>query len=530
MDAPPDLKGRPIVAGTNFATSRLSELLDKILSPLVKHLNSYIKDDWHFLAKLPREINYECELYSFDIVSLYTSIGHDLGITAIKYWINKYRSEIPERFTNSFIEEACLFILENNYFKFDVYTWLQLVGTAMGTNFAPPYACLSIGYLEETKLYPELELHYTKEYCDMIKTFFLRFMDDCFTPWPKIISVSTFKEILNNLDDEIRFTIEPAVHYQKEGQNHQKLNFLDVMIILHENGKIETDIYYKDTNTHDYLHYDSDHPTHVKDNIPFTLAKKIIVFCSSDDTERKRLKDMKEHLIESKYPINIIERGFRNARLQGPANKPKNKNITFITRYAANYDARHVTQRAQKLLNECRNDKLKDIFKDAKVTLALQQPPNILRLLTSASFNPNNEIKLPNGFYKCNNIRCLICQRYLQECTYFYTSNNTRWEIKEYINCHAKCTLYYLKCLICNRVTYTGKTNILRPRINNHISDCRTGNSTDRFDIHVYNCRRKHNCTQEPYFALYAFMTVPHEKMLLTYENYLHNKGFDTMN
>ena len=34
--------------------------------------------------------------------------------------------------------------------------FLQLVSTAMGTNFDPPYACLSVGYLEETILFPRL--------------------------------------------------------------------------------------------------------------------------------------------------------------------------------------------------------------------------------------------------------------------------------------------------------------------------------------------------------------------------------------
>ena len=33
---------------------------------------------------------------------------------------------------------------------------LQLVSTATGTKFDPPYACLSVGYLEETILFPRL--------------------------------------------------------------------------------------------------------------------------------------------------------------------------------------------------------------------------------------------------------------------------------------------------------------------------------------------------------------------------------------
>ena len=35
----------------------------------------------------------------------------------------------------------------------------------MGTDFAPPYANISVGYLEETKLYDELSKHFTKVIC-----------------------------------------------------------------------------------------------------------------------------------------------------------------------------------------------------------------------------------------------------------------------------------------------------------------------------------------------------------------------------
>ena len=103
-------------------------------------------------------------------------------------------------------------------------------------------------------------------------------MDDCFVPWPKFISISTFIKLLNDLDDNITYTVEPSKYYHSE--NYQKLNFLDIMITLNDNGKIDTDIFYKITNTHGYLRYDSNHPVHDKNNIPFTLAKKIIVFCS----------------------------------------------------------------------------------------------------------------------------------------------------------------------------------------------------------------------------------------------------------
>ena len=178
------------------------------------------------------------------------------------------------------------------------------------------------------------------------------------------------------------------------------------------------------------------------------------------------------------------------------------------------------------MLKECRQEKLKDTF-----TLAFKQPPNLLKLLTRAEFSSiNNKEDKNNGLFKCNDIRCQLCNKYIQECTHFVTSNNVKWDIREKIMCNSKNVLYFLKCSICNLTTYTGKTNNFRLRMNNHISECRTGNTCDRFDIHVFNCRKINNYHTEPYFKIYAFMTVKHENMLLSYEAYLHKKQYDTLN
>ena len=107
----------------------------------------YIKDDWDFIRKLPSNVNYPCLLASCDVVSLYTSIPHVLGLETLSYWIEKKRKLVPECFTKAFILEAVPFVFSSNNFQFDSYMFLQLVGTAMGTKFAPPYLCLSVGYL-----------------------------------------------------------------------------------------------------------------------------------------------------------------------------------------------------------------------------------------------------------------------------------------------------------------------------------------------------------------------------------------------
>ena len=123
-------------------------------------------------------------------------------------------------------------------------------------------------------------------------------MDDGSTLLPKTIKHDKFLSCLNNLNPDIVFTIEPATNTIIDCKPVQKLNFLDITIILYENGKIETDIHYKPTNSHKYLNYNSFHPIHCKDNIPFNLAKRIIVFVTNSDKMELRLRELEAWLIE----------------------------------------------------------------------------------------------------------------------------------------------------------------------------------------------------------------------------------------
>ena len=77
---PEDLPFHLIVARPNCPTSRLSKLIDIILKALVTHVTSYIRDSTDFLAKLPTMVTNETLLATFDVVSLYTNIPHDLGL------------------------------------------------------------------------------------------------------------------------------------------------------------------------------------------------------------------------------------------------------------------------------------------------------------------------------------------------------------------------------------------------------------------------------------------------------------------
>ena len=206
-------------------------------------LRSFVIDDWDFIRKFPHSVNFACELFSVDIVSLYTNIP----VEAVSYYFDKYRDKIPRRFTKEFMIESILFILNNNNFFFDKICSHQKEGTAMGTKVALPYACLSVGYLEETKLYVQLPHNSEASTCELIIRWFQRYIDEGFILWPRGINIDTCFAILNNLNTNIQFTIEVSSKYFKNGCHVQKLPFLDVLVILRDHKHFSTDIFYKKT-------------------------------------------------------------------------------------------------------------------------------------------------------------------------------------------------------------------------------------------------------------------------------------------
>ena len=82
MLMPKDLKGRSINGDVKSVTQGLSKLLDNILKPLVVHLKTFIKDEFDFIRKFPKNVRNDCYALCCDVTSLCTSIPTELGIKA----------------------------------------------------------------------------------------------------------------------------------------------------------------------------------------------------------------------------------------------------------------------------------------------------------------------------------------------------------------------------------------------------------------------------------------------------------------
>ena len=216
-----NVPSRPVNSNCGTPTEKSSEFLDHHLQPIMKSGVSYIKDTNDFLFKLKNlgKIPENAFLVTADVVGLYPSIPHDEGLEVLRKQLNAFDNKsIP---TEDLVKMA-EFVLKNNYFEFNSTVKHQISGTAIGTKFAPPYACIFMDYIEREFLKSE-----------QIQTWiWFRHIDDIFFIWTA--SEKKLDEFLNRLN-----SFHPSLRFTHE-RSRESLNFLDVIV------KIQQDEFVKD--------------------------------------------------------------------------------------------------------------------------------------------------------------------------------------------------------------------------------------------------------------------------------------------
>ncbi|XP_041429012.1 uncharacterized protein LOC121397091 isoform X1 [Xenopus laevis] len=222
--------GRPIVAGIDSVFCPLAIMLDKVLSPLIQEVPSYIRDTGHFLHKLQSlgNVGEGVILATLDVASLYTSIPHSDGLEASQ-WILREGAQYSVHQIDFFLQ-ALEIILCCNYFTFREQYYLQLRGTAMGSNVAPSYANAFMARLEQLHIYLDVDF---SRHC----LAWWRYIDDVFVLWRgDVDSLQRFHGRINGVHPSISFTLVYDL---------QKIHFLDVLVYKDLEGSICTSLFTK---------------------------------------------------------------------------------------------------------------------------------------------------------------------------------------------------------------------------------------------------------------------------------------------
>ena len=137
---------------------------------------------------------------------------------------------------------------------------------------------------------------------------FRRFLDDIIMLWCGTIdSLHNFIEKINTINPSIQFTLSHTFlpNNMTNTSNNctcaktTSVAFLDTSSPYPiKNGKVEVDLYWKPTDRNQYLLTSSCHPAHVTNNIPSSLALRIVRICTDPASRDNRLEELK------KTPIN----------------------------------------------------------------------------------------------------------------------------------------------------------------------------------------------------------------------------------
>ena len=316
--------GRPVVAGIGSPTEKISEFVDHFLNPLSMRVKSYVRDTNDFLHRINAlEVFMEGVLMvTMDVTSLYTNIPNDEGLRASMAALMKFRTgDVKPR--NLSIIKLLEMVLKKNNFQFNGNNYLQVGGTAIGTKAAPSFAIIYMGSFEDQYVYTYR----------LQPLLYLRYIDDIFMLWQHgVDELENFHQYLNTRVPTIKFTKEMST---------EKVSFLDVMV-MNINNKLESDLYSKPTDSHNYLLYSSAHPQRCKDSIPYSQFLRIRRLCSRMKDFERNVLDLSIHFIRRNYPEDLIldaailARNLdRDALLQTVGNKTDKDNdkIFLITTY-----------------------------------------------------------------------------------------------------------------------------------------------------------------------------------------------------
>ena len=146
----PKNPGRPIVSACTYPSvsaftyhiELISSYIDRIMTPILNFLPSYIKDSTHAQQIFRDFSSQDKVIFTMDITSLYTIIPNSEGLQAHNHFSDQRTVKGPS--SETLLRRAEL-VLTVTCFSFAVSYYKQINGVAMGTRMGPSYANLFVG-------------------------------------------------------------------------------------------------------------------------------------------------------------------------------------------------------------------------------------------------------------------------------------------------------------------------------------------------------------------------------------------------
>ena len=276
---------RPVVSCVNSSMGDPSKWLDVKLQQVVRLCPCYLKDSQSLLRKLKHlgKLPPTAMLVTADAVSMYTNIDTQHGLQTLAKWFDLHTQQLPQGYPTQMVLKLLKLVMTNNVFQLDDTYWLQLSGTAMGTNVACMYATIYYSYLEETKILPRYSHQHSvmqqlapptrdpPTFTESPLLMHARLIDDACQIWDWAkLPMEMKPNFTQNLSNEMKFG---SLEWKVEKPS-KSIDFLDLNISIQEDGSIHTKTYVKPMNLHLYIPPASAHPNGVLKSLIFGTLQR----------------------------------------------------------------------------------------------------------------------------------------------------------------------------------------------------------------------------------------------------------------
>ena len=252
-------------------------------------------------------------------------------------------------------------------------------------------------------------------------------------------------EFANHVNS-IHLRIKVTLRWSKD-----KIEFLDTWVKL-KDGKIETDLFCKETDKHLYLQRDSDHPKHTKTCIPYGLGLRLKRICSEDKSYEEQKDVLRSQLIRRGYKEGLINREFkkvdkveRKDALKRKNRKKQNDTVVLVLTYSRHLpDIHNIVRSKMHLLYK--SEKMKKIFKKPPL-VAYRRGANLADVLIHGKLNKMMNKENSNKTVPCGEAGCSVCP-HVNASRSFYSTNGDEYEILKGGDCNTRNVVYLLSCKI----------------------------------------------------------------------------------
>lgn len=283
--------GRPICSNVHTINRGIAILLDAILRPLTVHIPNLLIDTPHLLTLLNNVSLAKGRKYCLvaaDIQAMYQELPINICKRNCILFYNKYKNitQFPFEVTEIQLKKLLDFSLDYSYIEFDNQYFLQKRGIQMGNNSSVSIANLTAAV--------ELEILWKNE-----MEFNRRFIDDI------LLIVDT-----TNIEGDLQIWLDntfrhPFLKFTFE-TSPKSVNFLDLSISITDDNELTTTLFSKPMSKHEYLFYDSNHPSHMIKSLPFSCGIRVIRTCSDENDRLKNLEMLFQKFTRRNYPINLL--------------------------------------------------------------------------------------------------------------------------------------------------------------------------------------------------------------------------------